>query len=97
MSSRSGLRLLRQTPRIISRLPRRQFATAADVSGVDRATIIEVGPRDGLQNEKNAIAVDTKIKLIERLADTGLETIEAGSFVSPKWVPQVRSFATGSK
>lgn len=51
--------------------------------------IVEVGPRDGLQNEKQSISVDTKIELIRRLATTGLDTIEAGSFVSPKWVPQV--------
>lgn len=48
-----------------------------------------MGPRDGLQNEKLAIPLATKIELIERLAKTGLTTIEAGSFVSPKWVPQV--------
>lgn len=51
--------------------------------------IIEVGPRDGLQNEKKAIPVATKIELIERLAKTGVSVIEAGSFVSPKWVPQM--------
>jgi hydroxymethylglutaryl-CoA lyase len=51
---------------------------------------VEVGPRDGLQNEKKAIPLETKIELIERLAGTGLTTIEAGSFVSAKWVPQVR-------
>jgi hydroxymethylglutaryl-CoA lyase len=53
--------------------------------------IVEVGPRDGLQNEKTTIPLATKIELIERLAATGLTTIEAGSFVSPKWVPQVRA------
>ncbi|KAM0323025.1 hypothetical protein ACHAQA_009124 [Verticillium albo-atrum] len=51
--------------------------------------LVEVGPRDGLQNEKTAIPLATKIELIERLAKTGLSTIEAGSFVSPKWVPQM--------
>ena len=50
---------------------------------------MEVGPRDGLQNEKKSIPLTTKIELIEKLAQTGLRTIEAGSFVSPKWVPQV--------
>jgi hydroxymethylglutaryl-CoA lyase len=50
---------------------------------------VEVGPRDGLQNEKQSIPVATKIELVNRLAQTGLTTIEAGSFVSPKWVPQV--------
>ncbi|KAK6442111.1 hypothetical protein LTR95_001665 [Oleoguttula sp. CCFEE 5521] len=51
--------------------------------------IIEVGPRDGLQNEKRSISAETKIELVRRLAGTGLETIEAGSFVHPKWVPQM--------
>ena len=51
--------------------------------------IIEVGPRDGLQNEKQAIDVDTKVGLIERLVTAGLTHIEAASFVSPKWVPQM--------
>lgn len=48
-----------------------------------------MGPRDGLQNEKNSIPLRTKIELIRRLAKTGVRTIEAGSFVAPKWVPQV--------
>lgn len=51
--------------------------------------IVEVGPRDGLQNEKQAIATDTKISLIEMLAEAGVNYIEAGSFVNPKWVPQM--------
>lgn len=55
----------------------------------DRVNLIEVGPRDGLQNEKKTIPLTTKIELIERLAKTGLTDIEAGSFVAPKWVPQV--------
>lgn len=50
---------------------------------------MEVGPRDGLQNESTAISVGDKITLIERLGSVGLRSIEAGSFVSPKWVPQV--------
>ncbi|EPE30508.1 Aldolase [Glarea lozoyensis ATCC 20868] len=55
----------------------------------NRVRLIEVGPRDGLQNEKTVIPLKTKIELIERLAQTGLRDIEAGSFVSPKWVPQM--------
>jgi hydroxymethylglutaryl-CoA lyase len=55
----------------------------------NRVKIVEVGPRDGLQNEKKTIPLSTKIELIERLAKTGLKDIEAGSFVAPKWVPQV--------
>ena len=51
--------------------------------------IVEVGPRDGLQNEKQAVSTKTKVQLISQLADAGLKTIEAGSFVSPKWVPQM--------
>ena len=51
--------------------------------------IIEVGPRDGLQNEKTLVPTPVKIELIDRLTDTGLQTIEATSFVSPKWVPQM--------
>jgi len=53
--------------------------------------LIEVGPRDGLQNEKQIIDVKTKITLIERLGDAGFKSIEAGAFVSPKWVPQMAS------
>jgi hydroxymethylglutaryl-CoA lyase len=52
-------------------------------------TIVEVGPRDGLQNEKQTLPAATKIELINRLANCGVAVIEAGSFVSPKWVPQM--------
>ena len=52
--------------------------------------IVEVGPRDGLQNEKIWVETETKIALIEKLADAGLTKIEAASFVSPKWVPQMK-------
>ena len=51
--------------------------------------IVEVGPRDGLQNEKLQISAEDKIVLIEKLADAGVSYIESGSFVSPKWVPQM--------
>ncbi|KAJ3498826.1 hypothetical protein NMY22_g19566 [Coprinellus aureogranulatus] len=52
--------------------------------------VVEVGPRDGLQNEKGAVVpVDTKVELIERLVRAGVDNVEAGSFVSPKWVPQM--------
>ncbi|MEX2963302.1 hydroxymethylglutaryl-CoA lyase [Microbulbifer sp. TYP-18] len=54
-----------------------------------RVKMVEVGPRDGLQNEQREIAVATRIELIDRLADSGLPVVEAGSFVSPKWVPQM--------
>lgn len=55
----------------------------------DEIAIVEVGPRDGLQNEKQIVSVETKISLIERLAEAGARTVEAGAFVSPKWVPQM--------
>lgn len=51
--------------------------------------IVEVGPRDGLQNEKNIVPTAVKIELIHRLVSSGLPVVEATSFVSPKWVPQV--------
>jgi hydroxymethylglutaryl-CoA lyase len=51
--------------------------------------IVEVGPRDGLQNEKNIVPTHVKIELIQRLATSGLSVVEATSFVSPKWVPQL--------
>lgn len=54
-----------------------------------KVRIVEVGPRDGLQNEKQAIPTAAKILLIEQLVDAGLTYIEAGSFVNPKWVPQM--------
>ncbi|WP_395681508.1 hydroxymethylglutaryl-CoA lyase [Dokdonella sp.] len=55
--------------------------------------IVEVGARDGLQNEKTIVPATTKIELIDRLSATGLRTIEATSFVSPKWVPQLADAA----
>jgi hydroxymethylglutaryl-CoA lyase len=51
--------------------------------------IVEVGPRDGLQNEKQEVPTKVKLELIERLADAGLPAVEATAFVSPKWVPQM--------
>lgn len=55
--------------------------------------VVEVGPRDGLQNEPGSIAVATRIALIDRLAAAGLAMVESGSFVSPKWVPQMAGTA----
>jgi hydroxymethylglutaryl-CoA lyase len=52
-------------------------------------TIVEVGPRDGLQNEAVPVPVADKVALVEALAEAGLPVVEAGSFVSPKWVPQM--------
>jgi hydroxymethylglutaryl-CoA lyase len=53
------------------------------------ARIVEVGPRDGLQNEPGELPTEVKLELIERLADAGLPAIEATAFVSPKWIPQM--------
>jgi hydroxymethylglutaryl-CoA lyase len=58
-----------------------------------RVRIVEVGPRDGLQNEAGAVPLEAKVELIGALAEAGLKTIEAGSFVSPKWVPQMADTA----
>jgi hydroxymethylglutaryl-CoA lyase len=51
--------------------------------------IVEVGPRDGLQNESRLVPAEVKIEFVNRLSETGLKTIEATSFVSPKWIPQL--------
>src|SRR5690349_7272962 len=55
--------------------------------------IVEVGPRDGLQNEAQPVSTEQKLELIERLAEAGLKAIEATAFVSPKWVPQMADHA----
>jgi len=54
-----------------------------------RVRIVDVGPRDGLQNEKGEVPTAVKLELIERLADAGLQAVEATAFVSPKWIPQM--------
>ncbi|OKL62068.1 hypothetical protein UA08_02956 [Talaromyces atroroseus] len=85
-------------PRLLFRCPlqtarpraARHFATEARLTA-DHVRIVEVGPRDGLQNEKKSISLETKLELISKLAKTGLTTIEAGSFVPAKWVPQMAS------
>ena len=59
----------------------------------DFVRIVEVGPRDGLQNEKALVATADKVELINRLSQTGLRSIEATSFVSPKWIPQLADAA----
>lgn len=56
---------------------------------MNKVTIYEVGPRDGLQNEADFVATDTKVELINKLSEAGLRKIEVSSFVSPKWVPQM--------
>ena len=59
-----------------------------------KVRIVEVGPRDGLQNEKTPVSTDIKVELIRRLGAAGLKSIEAASFVSPKWVPQMADAAS---
>ncbi|HEY1326053.1 MAG TPA: hydroxymethylglutaryl-CoA lyase [Casimicrobiaceae bacterium] len=58
-----------------------------------RVTLVEVGPRDGLQNEPQAVPTDVKVALVDALSDAGFLEIEATSFVSPKWVPQMADAA----
>ena len=58
-----------------------------------RVRLVEVGPRDGLQNESRPVSVNDKLQLVHDLADAGVSYIEAGSFVSPKWVPQMAGSA----
>ena len=60
-----------------------------DPSLPERVTIYEVGPRDGLQNERTVVPLDTKLEFVTRLVDAGLPVVEATSFVHPKWVPQL--------
>ena len=58
-----------------------------------KVKIVEVGPRDGLQNEKESVPAAVKIELVDRLSRAGFPNIEAASFVSPKWVPQMATSA----
>jgi hypothetical protein len=72
----------------------RALATSTSLKNASAVRILEVGPRDGLQNIKQSIATPIKVELIQRLASAGLRDIEATSFVSPKWVPQLADGAT---
>lgn len=76
--------------------PRRFYTNTAFYSSLSshKIRIVEAGTRDGLQNIKTQVPTDTKIELIRRLAGTGPQDIEATSFISPKWVPQM---ADGAK
>ncbi|ROL70769.1 hydroxymethylglutaryl-CoA lyase [Pseudomonas vranovensis] len=56
---------------------------------MDAVRLVEVGARDGLQNEKLTLSPQIRVQLLQRLADAGLQTLEAGAFVSPRWVPQM--------
>ncbi|TFY73929.1 hypothetical protein EWM64_g10082 [Hericium alpestre] len=98
VSSRLLLPARRAAPtrssRILSALGSRvQRTYATETSSSNFVNIVEVGPRDGLQNEKSVIPPETKIELINRLGRAGMKIIEAGSFVSPKWVPQMAGTA----
>ena len=59
----------------------------------NKVKIVEVGPRDGLQNEKAPVSADTKVEFIDRLTAARLPVIEAAAFVSPKWIPQMAGSA----
>ncbi|KAJ5156346.1 hypothetical protein N7492_009149 [Penicillium capsulatum] len=89
MAARPRLRLFSA---LRGSVPLRRYATESRLAS-DHVRIVEVGPRDGLQNEKQSIPRETKLELIRRLALTGVTTIEAGSFVPAKWVPQMASTA----
>jgi hydroxymethylglutaryl-CoA lyase len=82
------LRLALRLKPILTGHLQRQFCSSSRLAA-DQVRIVEVGPRDGLQNEKSTISLETKIELIKRLAKTGVTHMEAGSFVPAKWVPQV--------
>ncbi|KAG1710601.1 hypothetical protein DVH05_013325 [Phytophthora capsici] len=83
-----GRRVMAAGKRLVTRAM--GSATSATTAGYPGfVKIVEVGPRDGLQNEKTIISTQDKIKLINLLSETGLSAIEATSFVSPKWVPQM--------
>jgi len=63
------------------------------MSRPDHVTIVDVGPRDGLQAEATVVPTAAKIELIDRLSAAGVPSVEAGAFVSPKWVPQMADTA----
>ena len=85
-----------RVPTVLRRQLWRSFSTSSRTAA-DHVRIVEVGPRDGLQNEKSTIPLETKLELIRRLAQTGVQTMEAGSFVPAKWVPQVRNYLQHSQ
>ena len=58
-----------------------------------KVKMVEVGPRDGLQNEAEIVPASVKVELIDRLVTAGFKSVEAGSFVSPKWIPQMAGTA----
>ena len=82
-------RLVSTLPLLSNKLQRRFIQSVPQNNIPQKVRIVEVGPRDGLQNEPGTVPTDTKLKFIDLLAKAGLRTIEATSFVSPKWVPQM--------
>ena len=79
-----------------ARWQRRRLGAPFEVSSMafpKSVRLVEVGPRDGLQNERAVVETGQKVELIDRLGEAGLRTIEVGSFVSPKWVPQMADTA----
>ncbi|KAH0839300.1 hypothetical protein FOPE_05351 [Fonsecaea pedrosoi] len=90
LNTRLSAHQSRQRIQLLSRHQVRCYSKSVGAfSGGRDVRILEVGPRDGLQNIKNVVPTATKVELIRRLAATGLRDIEATSFVSPKWVPQL--------
>ncbi|KZT01315.1 aldolase [Laetiporus sulphureus 93-53] len=87
MFSRSAIRSLACTRSRI--LKSHGYATVSSHPDSNYVTVVEVGPRDGLQNEKAVVPPSVKAELITRLGHAGMKVIEAGSFVSPKWIPQM--------
>ncbi|KAK9766998.1 hypothetical protein K7432_003510 [Basidiobolus ranarum] len=95
---RNSLTLVKSAAAVFTRGSRRNFVSIvspvvdnslAQLRG-QKVKVVEVGPRDGLQNEKTFVPTDTKIAFINKLSETGLKVVEATSFVSPKAVPQMR-------
>ncbi|GAB5359459.1 hypothetical protein AAMO2058_000545900 [Amorphochlora amoebiformis] len=92
-------RLLRYRRRLFPCLEQRMMSTGSEntpswiVPLPTAVKIVEVGPRDGLQNEKQRVPAHAKIELINKLSNTGLSVVEATSFVSPRWVPQMADAA----
>ncbi|RMN26732.1 Hydroxymethylglutaryl-CoA lyase, partial [Pseudomonas cannabina] len=80
-------------PNSIKPLPRQPDPTGTAMSLPQKVNIVEVGPRDGLQNEALPISIEDKVRLVDDLSAAGLGHIEAGSFVSSRWVPQMAGSA----
>lgn len=91
LRSRFWLYSVRQVRRLYdhSKLQQAAVQNTENLNLPSEVTLVEVSPRDGLQNEKSMVSTSTKIQLIEGLVTAGLKQVEATSFVSPKWVPQM--------